>query len=389
MLIAVALALAESAAPPLVNVQRFRPSIDAERTTWVDDSTVGEEGRFTGRLLASYTRDPLVYVYADGRVEPVVANLVQLDTLAGYTVGRVRVGLAVPVILRSFGGTSEDVTEVGDVAVELKGAILRREAGRVGLAAYGRLGLPTGLADGLSSDGFTGELGAVLDGDLGAVRLQGGASAILVPVWGFQNVTWGPQLDLRVGAGWAVTGDFGLAVDLDASTPFGGGEVDAAFPAEVLLGGWGRVGRSGLLRVGVGSGLTSGIGAPDLRAVVGIGFEPRPRRDRDGDEVWDDEDRCPDDPEDADRWEDDDGCPEGTRLTLRFVDAETGAPVEGVTSGIAGTEAAGDRDLTLAAAGYPLVVQAPGYEDVRITVDVPPGRPVVREVRLRRAPARH
>lgn len=384
MLLALSFALAASPETPGINAQRFRPSIDAEHTIWTDDSTVGQPGRFSGRLLLSYTRDPLVYLYDDGGVDAILANVAQLDLLAGYTVGPVRAGLVVPIILRSFGGTSEDVTEMGDVAFEVKGGILRRQPGRPGLAAYGRVGLPTGLADGLASDAFTAELGAVVDHDIGPVRLQGAAGALLLPEYGFENVLWGPQLSLRGGGGVAISPRFGLALEVDASTALGGGSPDATTPAEVMLGGWTRLGRGTVLRAAVGTGLNSALGAPALRAMVGVGFEPRARHDGDGDEVWDDEDRCPGEPEDADHWEDEDGCAEGTLVKLRFVDRATGEPVAGVMSGFAGRELAGDREHALARDSYPLQATAPGYVTVRMLIDVPPGRPAERIIQMER-----
>src|SRR5207244_3188003 len=59
-----------------------------------------------------------------------------------------------------------------------------------------------------------------------------------------------------------------------------------------------------------GRGLLPNKGAnPDLRAFIGIVFEPN-IGDRDGDGIKDDIDKCPDDPEDFDGFEDEDGCPD-------------------------------------------------------------------------------
>ncbi len=384
MLLGLALALATPPETPPINAQRFRPSVDAEHTIWTDDSTVGQAKRFSGRLLFSYTRDPLVYRYDDGTVESILANVTQLDLLAGYTVGRVRVGLLVPIVLRSFGGTSEDTTDMGDVAFEVKGNILRRENDRVGLAAYGRVGLPTGLAPGLAADGFVAELGAVADRDFGPLRMQGAAGVLLPPEYGFENVAWGPQVSVRAATGLTISPRFGVGLEVDAATALGGGDPDASSPAEVMASGWTRLGAGTVIRAGLGAGLNSGLGAPAMRAVLGVGFEPRVRRDTDGDAVWDDADACVGEPEDTDHWEDDDGCPEGTQLALRFVDRQTGAAVPGVVSGIAGREVAGDRQLLLPRDSYPLQATAPGYATVRMLIDVPPGRPSERIIQMER-----
>ena len=68
--------------------------------------------------------------------------------------------------------------------------------------------------------------------------------------------------------------------------------------------------RNSFLSLGAGRGLLPDKGAnPDLRAFIGIVFEPN-IGDRDGDGIKDDVDKCPDEPEDFDGFEDADGCPD-------------------------------------------------------------------------------
>jgi OmpA-OmpF porin, OOP family len=66
---------------------------------------------------------------------------------------------------------------------------------------------------------------------------------------------------------------------------------------------------------GAGLGVTSAIGAPDVRVLLGVryvGSVPRDDGfgDSDGDGIADRRDHCPHDPEDMDGFEDDDGCAE-------------------------------------------------------------------------------
>jgi len=56
-------------------------------------------------------------------------------------------------------------------------------------------------------------------------------------------------------------------------------------------------------------GSTRGYGAPDYQLFAGLVFE-KFHGDRDGDGFVDEDDACPDDPEDFDGLEDEDGCPE-------------------------------------------------------------------------------
>lgn len=375
---------AEPAEPLPLNSQRFRPSIDAERFVWADDTTVGERGRLTARGLFSLTENPMVYRYADGAVEPIVGHLVQMNLLFGYAVGPVRVGFDAPVYLRSFGGLSEDVTEMGDVAIELKGRILDRAAAPLGLAVSGRLALPTSLAPWLANDNFTGELSVIADRDVGDVRFAGALGTAFVPDAVMGNLVWGSQVFFRLGAGYAVGERSGVGVDLNGNSPFAEGDPKVSFPVETMLSGWLGF-RSGLvLRAGLGTGLTAGFGSPSFRGVLGVGYEPHPRRDSDGDEIWDDDDKCPADAEDGDEYQDGDGCPELTRVKLTFVDKETKQPVKGVSSGVAGREARGDRELDLASDSYALVASAPGYGSVRMMIEVPPGKPMSRVVSMQR-----
>jgi len=63
-------------------------------------------------------------------------------------------------------------------------------------------------------------------------------------------------------------------------------------------------------QAGGGVGLTQGFGTPDWRVLFAASYTRHPPQDRDGDGIVNDEDECPDDPEDMDEWEDVDGCPD-------------------------------------------------------------------------------
>src|SRR5262249_37441269 len=67
--------------------------------------------------------------------------------------------------------------------------------------------------------------------------------------------------------------------------------------------------RNSFLMIGGGAGYIKGFQAPEERAILGFVFEPS-IGDRDGDGIPDDEDKCPDQPEDFDGFQDVDGCPD-------------------------------------------------------------------------------
>jgi len=91
---------------------------------------------------------------------------------------------------------------------------------------------------------------------------------------------------------------------------------------EWLLGAKANTATGFFIGAGAGSGLTRGIGTPDARALLSLGYltplekkkkDPAPApapADRDHDGVLDSDDRCPDQPEDRDGFADEDGCPD-------------------------------------------------------------------------------
>jgi outer membrane protein OmpA-like peptidoglycan-associated protein len=86
------------------------------------------------------------------------------------------------------------------------------------------------------------------------------------------NVQLGPELDV----------DFTLEDATERNTN-----------AELILGGKWRFGRSIVAGFGVGPGLTSGIGTPDLRGVMSLAFDPKSAADADRDGITDQDDACP------------------------------------------------------------------------------------------------
>ena len=101
-----------------------------------------------------------------------------------------------------------------------------------------------------------------------------------------------------------------------------------------------------------------------------------PDMDNDEDGLPDERDKCPMEPEDIDGWQDEDGCPDpSTRLVVRFVDDEDGAPVEGAISSLnaQGGSWSGGSELDAAVHPGPVQVQAvaDGYAPFEATIEVP------------------
>ncbi len=86
--------------------------------------------------------------------------------------------------------------------------------------------------------------------------------------------------------------------------------------------------RNSYLMMGAGSryaAASTGFEAADVRMVLGFVFEPS-IGDRDGDGYKDDEDQCPDDPEDFDGFNDADGCPDPDNDNDGILDVDDACP---------------------------------------------------------------
>jgi OOP family OmpA-OmpF porin len=83
--------------------------------------------------------------------------------------------------------------------------------------------------------------------------------------------------------------------------------------------------KSYLMMGGGSRAITTGFEAADLRLILGFVFEPS-IGDRDGDGIKDDEDQCPDDPEDFDHFKDEDGCPDPDNDNDGILDVDDRCP---------------------------------------------------------------
>ncbi|MBW2258426.1 MAG: hypothetical protein JRI25_28065, partial [Deltaproteobacteria bacterium] len=174
-----------------------------------------------------------------------------------------------------------------------------------------------------------------------------------------------------------------------------------------MIGGYKKVSKVVTLRGALSRGLTLGIGAPVGRAVFIVSVEPPtmpdadedgiankadacphepedmdgfedadgcPDPDNDGDGISDAEDQCPDVAEDLDQFRDEDGCidPE-TPVLVWITDPKTvPAPAVGVISGEGMAAEIGNyTQLDLNPGSYTVLADAPGFESLTATIEVP------------------
>ena len=243
------------------------------------------------------------------------------------------VGAALPLTIMT--GTDPagtlDGQGLGDLALHAKARLLH--VGPLGLGALATVYLPTATPRDrfLGDPGVTPELDAIADLSLGRLRLAVNAGARLRS--GMMSAT---ELPLGVAAAWGVVPrKVELIAELTGALPIA--PRGAPEDVEVLAGLKVYLAKSSYLALGIGRGLGTAPGEPELRGMIGIVFEPRsepathaaitdedvamatppppptaadPFPDRDNDGIRDDLDKCPDDPENYNGYQDDDGCPD-------------------------------------------------------------------------------
>ena len=313
-------------------------------------------------LHAGYALDPIVLRDANGdEVGPVVQHLVSahlvgtVNLFAGF-----EVGLAAPMTLyasgddaiaRQAGLPDPQGAAMGDL--QLRMAYRLQLSWRSSLALHLPIRFPTSPDDDLMSLGF-------------------GVKPTLAFLHGFDHVDLlfnlaylyrsdeqeldfdgGQELEARVAARIGIDEHWNTSVvaELGVATQVNDFFSGAGTPAE------GRVGLEHWLnpswRIGgfVGTGLSRGVGAPDFRAGVHIAFGVQPRRprlhttegDKDGDGIPDEDDRCPEDPEDLDGFEDDDGCPDEDNDSDGYLDVDDPCPDDPETEGGLSDDGCPDR----------------------------------------------
>ncbi len=351
-----------------VDAQIYRIPIDARYTLWTDDAENFDSGTFTARLGLVYTRMPLIYVVEDAEGNETSATTIldrafQGDAIAGYTLGRARLGVDLPVFFDTAGTGFAGGGGVGDLDFDLKLGLVDRDRGddeddrRTGFAVAGRVGLPTATVDApVRSEGLTWEVYGILDTDVGEnTHLAFNLGTRHVPAVQLAAVDWSDQLVARAGLGYELTDNGGLSADLAWHPDYG-----AAFsnhdgePLELMPGFWSRLGGNWTLRGGVGIGLLEAVAAPTWRAVGVLSYEPWPEK----------EEAAP--------------VAEDILVHLRIEDPQ-GNPVPGVRTEVAlpeGPETGGDAlDFEVPPGRYRMWADADGYRPLQSLVTVQPSPP--------------
>lgn len=334
-----ALSRSAAAEPVGLDLRPFQISPDPEASPALEPTATPGHLEWNVGLWASYAYRS---IELDDRVRGTLAVPLehQLSTDFVANVGladRLSVGAVVPAVLFQSGQDagrwlpeSEPLarTSLGDVAGVVKATLLPSgQLGGFGLAAVGRVQLPTGdSASFVSETKPRGELRLLSELRLVVVELRAAAGA---RVRGAKQEYAGAEFghDLPWAAGIVVhpqlfgidpEGRMRLSLEAHgalAMTPSLGSRRES--PAFLGLAARYTAGPVAFT-LGGETALADAVGAPLVRAVFGVGFAPRfPDMDRDG--VPDDRDECMELEEDRDGFEDHDGCPD-------FDDDDDGVP---------------------------------------------------------------
>ena len=385
ILLAGAITATQAAEQADINSQIFRPSIGSQDFFGVMDTGLPAQSLSFDGLL-QFVKSPLQYTSPTGGTSDVVGNVLQLDLTGAYRMGSLRFGFDLPVLLRSFGGVKDDSSGVGDLVLDGKWLAVDPSKAPLGVALVGRVILPTSSAgEGLSVADLGGEAAIAVTKRLeGGTQLSMDVGTNFQPSVELENTTWGSQLFVDAGVAVPMGLRWGLVGEAHSSFVYESFDA-ASTPVELIAGGWYRVGDSlaWKLRPGVGFGVTDGIGAPAVRGLLALAYDPIANAplDSDGDGILDSADTCVSVPEDKDGYEDGDGCAEPTRVTVLVKDSD-GFAVEGLdwSSSVGPKGKAGGSaefptgEATFEAAGVSLRQQVPEGAPTTVTLVVPAPR---------------
>ncbi len=305
-------AQAQTAQQQNVDLPKFNPSVPGDRFFGVPSPYAAGKATFHGGLMLDYAHNPLVLVDGTGKklggiVEHqmfmhLAINFSLFNRLAIYAdmpFSLLDKGDSQPVTGGSFKFTPPNKAGIGDLRL---GARVRlfgeyHDAFQIGLGGY--VWLPTGTDQAFISDGkVRGMPHLLLGGRVDRFIWSVMAGPTLKSSTNVGNVKLGHQFNWGAGLGVLLGTKRNFQLGLEST---GGVTLTEANKrstnAEVLAGAKYRVISPLEIGLGVGPGLTSGVGTPDFRGVFSIMYTPEiepPDGDRDGDGIKDKVDACPD-----------------------------------------------------------------------------------------------
>lgn len=305
-------AWAQEPTVPELNVQAYRAPVDARATLWTDSAgRILADPELRTALALHYAMRPLAWRPDDGSA-PVwlVSDVLQADAVVAVAYDRFRLGAYVPVLLYGAGALTPDGAGLGDLGVDGRLTFFDAVDQPLGLALHARVRVPTATsavplgAGAADAEVFLAATHRIAE----TLELSANLGLLAGPRRAYDGLVLDDLATWRVGGGYALGDGGGLSLDLAGRAALSGAGVGS--PVEALAGGWFQAGREVAVKLGLGRGLTQGIGTPQLRTLASVAYQPRGASDRDRDGLVDRYDVCPNEPEDLDGYQDGDGCPD-------------------------------------------------------------------------------
>ncbi|MFT5584849.1 MAG: hypothetical protein ACI9VR_002436, partial [Cognaticolwellia sp.] len=394
-------AVAQDGAQSL-DAQRYRPAQDGQRFFVVNDTQVGPALTSGGGVVFNYAQDPFIYRYSDGRDSvKLLESVGTANALAWLNLPRARIGLDLPLHVLSTGYRVDGFRLVGDARIMAVGELIQRGDSGLGLGVSAWLDLPTG-----NEETWLGEASTTGGGALGASYATGqllaaanvGASTGTGSQF-LDDLDWGNHLTWNVGLSYLIVPRIDVSAEFSGEHLLGQ-DAPGASPAEFTAGmRYHPQALPLIFSLGGGSGITSGIGAPDFRIIGGLVWAPAHDRtagpvggDRDRDTIADEVDMCPDQAEDFNGVDDSDGCPDGnlTPTRIRVMDGQGNLIADAVVSLNSGPETgsytlgSGELMRSLPPGEYTVKTKAKNYSQAQSMLQVPEGRTHALDVRLKK-----
>ena len=354
-ILGVALATSGTAAaqstPPFdsaIDVQTFEYAIGPKTFFTVSNADVADKNQLAVDAVLTYLTKPFSIYEVDPNMPDVVGDektrvvesLAAMQITAAYGVSdKLQIGANLPIIFQLAGeglmaetGNRDpnglSVTGLGDLLVEAKYRLYRKGAVKIG--GIGGLTLPSSFG----SDGskFIGDNLPTVRGrlamqyDVGKLSLGMNGGVMLRKPRTIYDSTIGQQLTWGVAAAVRITDQFSIIGESYGRAGLPDFSLDAS-PLEVEGGLRIYVKPSVAIVLGGGAGLVKGIGSPQSRFFISVGYAPDVR-DSDGDGIPNVRDKCPLIAEDRDGSQDEDGCPDDDSDGDRRADAEDKCPTE-------------------------------------------------------------
>jgi len=281
-------------------------------------------------LVGDFAYRPLVLRSASGdEISPIVRYQFYYHLSASVTLAeRVRLSASLPFLLYSLGGSgtlsevqgaadvpvsSADGTGIGDARFALDVRLVGDYGSPFTLAFGARVFAATGQEKYFASDGLPRLAGRLMTAGRAGLFAYAAEAGVLVHVErdDFVGVPFGTDLTFGAAAGLRLLdGAIHLGPELSGSTVVSdsgdGFFKRATTPVELAFGAKFLLGQGVRLSPAIGAGLTSGLGAPKMRCLLALDWQPPiassveeqlptppPSRDLDGDGVLDEADACP------------------------------------------------------------------------------------------------